>query len=189
MMHGHKTPTHFETLARPHVGALQRVAFRMTGDKNVADELAQEACLRAYKSFDQFEEGTNFKAWIFRILTNLCTDSLRRKARSPFVLVDTDSGDAFVTLAPESEQPDVQLINKELRRDVNCAILNLSPEVRIVVALSLLKEFTYQEIADNVGCPIGTVRSRLSRGRQQLQLELKDHMNAHARFQEDKRRG
>ena len=182
-------PATFETLARPHLGGLRRVAFRMTNDKELAAELTQEAFLRAYKAFDQFEQGTNFKAWIFRILTNLCTDSLRKKARSPFVLVDTESSDAFVSLAPEAEQPDIRLINKQLRHDVSRAILNLSPEVRIVVALSLLKEFSYQEIADNVGCPVGTVRSRLSRGRAQLQLELKDHMNAHVTVRGDKRHG
>jgi len=66
-------PATFETLARPHLGGLRRVAFRMTNDKELAAELTQEAFLRAYKAFDQFEQGTNFKAWIFRILTNLCT--------------------------------------------------------------------------------------------------------------------
>lgn len=166
--------TDFEALTRPHVAGLWRVALRMTGDRDAADELTQEVCLRAYRGFDRFETGTNYRAWIFRIMTNLCSDVLRRRAREPFVAVG-ESDAPLEGLAPESDRPDEQLMRKGLREDLFQAVQNLSPEIRLVVSLALIKELSYQEIAEIAGCPLGTVRSRLSRGRQQLQQQLKDY--------------
>lgn len=165
----------FETLTRPHVAALWRVALRMTGDRDAADDLTQETCLRAYRGFDRFQEGTNYRAWLFRIMTNLCLDLLRRRARSPLVAVG-EEGDPAKGLAPEAERPDAQLIRKRFREELVCAIQNLPPDIRLVVSLALLEGLSYREIAEIAGCPVGTVRSRLSRGRQQLQQDLKDYM-------------
>lgn len=169
----------FERLTRPHVRALCRTALRMTGDSQTAEDLTQETCLRAYKAFDSFEEGTNYQAWIFRIMSNLCTDHLRRQARAPFI--DWDCEEASATRArycSDEERPDVQLLRKTFRGDAFKAMARLSPEVRLVVSLALVEGFTYQEIADAAGCPVGTVRSRLNRGRQQLQKDLKEYMPA-----------
>ena len=164
----------FESLTRPHVDAMWRTAFRMTGDRDDADELTQEACLNAYRSFSHFEPGSNYRAWIFRILTNLCLDHLRRQARSPIVRSDPDGKDLERGAAmPRSRDPDVQAFRSEIRTAVLRAMSQLTPEIRLVVALALLEERTYKEIAEIVGCPVGTVRSRLSRGRQQLRRTLK----------------
>ena len=170
--HGEST---FESLTRPHVGALWRVALRMTGDRDAADDLTQETCLRAYRAFDRFEDGTNYRAWIFRIMTNLCSDWLRRQARSPFAALG-EADDTVPLPAPETDRPDVQLNAKRFREELFRAMENLAPEVRLVISLALLKELSYQEIAEIAGCPVGTVRSRISRGRQQLQQDLRDFM-------------
>ncbi len=167
--------TRFEILTRPHVAALWRVALRMTGDRDAADDLTQEACLRAYRAFDRFEEGTNYKAWLLRIMTNLCLDLLRRRARSALVPFDED-GDHAPGVPPEADGPDAQLIRKRFREELACVMDKLSPEVRLVVSLALLKGLSYQEIAEIAGCPVGTVRSRLNRGRKQLQQDLKHYM-------------
>ena len=165
----------FESLTRPHVGALWRVALRMTGDRDQADDLTQETCLRAYRAFDRFEDGTNYRAWIFRIMTNLCADFLRRKARAPFAAVG-EADDPLPYPAPESDRPDEQLNAKRFREALVRAMEDLEPEVRLVISLALLKELSYREIAEIAGCPVGTVRSRISRGRQQLQQDLMEFM-------------
>ena len=167
--------TRFESLTRPHVTALWRVGLRMTGDRDAADDLTQEACLRAYRAFDRFEEGTNYKAWLLRIMTNLCLDLLRRRARAVLVPLGED-GDHAPSVAPENERPDAQLIRKRFREELAHAMDKLPPEVRLVVSLALLKGLSYQEIAEIAGCPVGTVRSRLNRGRKQLQQDLRHYM-------------
>ena len=163
----------FENLTQPHVDALWRTAFRMTGDRDAADDLTQEACLRAYRSFSRFKPGSNYRAWIFRILTNLCLDHLRREKRSPVVRSDVDTNilESGVTM-PREHDPDVQVLRRQIRSAVLRAMSQLTPEIRLVVSLALLEDRTYQEIAEIAGCPIGTVRSRLSRGRQQLRRTL-----------------
>lgn len=165
----------FEDMTQPHVDALWRVAHRMTRDRDLADDLTQEACLRAYRAFDQFELGTNYKAWIFRILTNLCADHLRRQTRTPFCVVDTEDGMPDL-MAPMHELPDHQLMRKDFRRDLETALSALSPDLRLVMSLSLLQELSYSEIAMISDCPVGTVRSRISRGRQKLRELLADHL-------------
>lgn len=167
----------FEHLTRPLVRSLCRTALRMTGESQTAEDLTQEACLKAYRAFGSYKEGTNYQAWIFRIMSNLCTDYLRRKSRAPFVdWVDKEVDSALASHCSENEQPDVQLLHKNFRGDAFRAMARLAPEVRLVVSLALLDGFTYQEIADVANCPIGTVRSRLNRGRQQLQEELRGYM-------------
>ena len=166
----------FESLTRPHIDALWRTAFRMTGHRDDADDLTQAACLKAYRSFPQFEPGSNYRAWIFRILTNLCLDHLRRQARSTVVRSDVDRKilESGATM-PREQEPDVQVLRSEIHSAVLRAMSQLTPEIRLVVALALLEDRTYKEIAEIVGCPVGTVRSRLSRGRQQLRRTLRGY--------------
>ncbi|MGI9388077.1 MAG: sigma-70 family RNA polymerase sigma factor [Methyloligellaceae bacterium] len=167
----------FERLTRPLIGALNRTAYRMTGDRHVAEDLVQETCLRAYRAFYKFKEGTNYQAWIFRILSNLCTDHLRRSSRAPFVQWNEDEVSGLVAGAgSETDQPDILYLHKTFRDDSLRAMARLAPEVRLVVALALLEDFSYQQIAEVAGCPIGTVRSRLNRGRTLLQQDLRDYM-------------
>jgi len=169
----------FEGLTRPHVDALWQTAFRMTGDRDAADDLTQETCLKAFRSFSRFKPGSNYRAWIFRILTNLCLDHLRREKRSLFLRPDGDMNvlERGATVRRDDE-PEVQVFRNEVRCAVFRAMNQLTPEIRLVVSLALLEGRTYQEVAEIVGCPVGTVRSRLSRGRRQLRQSLKGYTPA-----------
>lgn len=146
----------------------------------MADDLAQDACTKAFKSFDQYEKDTNYKAWIFKILTNIWKDSIRKEARAPFNSWDEDEIEKAT--AHDRHEPAFECQNREFYNHAIEAIARLSPPVRVVVCFSLLDGLSYQEIADIANIPIGTVRSRLSRGRRQLQSELKAH-----RFVDDRK--
>lgn len=168
----------FEAMTKPHLDALYRTARRMTGDAQTAEDVVQETCLKAYRGLDGFQPGTNYGAWLFRILTNTCIDWRRRRGIGetvdlhalPDAVLAGDVGSA--TLDRREPDPEANLLVAEFRRDVMCAVGRLSPELRMVVLLAVFEEYSYAEIAEVVGCPIGTVRSRLNRGRQQLQADL-----------------
>lgn len=163
----------FEALARKHIEALWRTALRMSGSRETADDLVQETCLRAFRSFSEYESGTNFKAWIFRILTNLCKDYYRRESRTP--LKEWDDVEVKKATAQSNHgisQPDAVLEATDLTKDTYTAMSALKPNIRVVVSLSLLGDFSYQQISELLDIPVGTVRSRLNRGRMQLQADL-----------------
>lgn len=163
----------------PHLDALYRTAFAMTKNSGDADDLVQDTYLRAYQFFDQFQGGTNARAWLFRILTNLYINSYRRRTREPervsydeledFYLYnrlsDAQSGGA-------SGSPEEEVVQKVQIDAIRGAIDRLPDEYRDTVILADLNEFSYQEIADMLQIPIGTVRSRLSRGRRLVQKSL-----------------
>ncbi len=175
---GKSSRDEFDRLTRPHVEMLYRTALRMTADTHMAEDLVQETCLRAFRAFDSFKSGTNFKAWLFRIMSNLAIDNARRHEKVSFV--EWDDQEASGVWSGNQNQagrsPEVHVLHKSFMNDAFKAMTQLSPEIRIVVALAILEEFSYEEIAESVGCPIGTVRSRLSRGRKQLQAELGDYL-------------
>lgn len=180
----------YERLVRPCLPSLYRTALRMTGDAPAAEDLVQDACLKAYCGFDRFQKGTNFKAWLFRIMTNRFIDTKRGAARAPAldprdVDVDTITGIDSTTHG----NPEIHVLYKTFRSEAFRAMDTLPPDIRAVVALSLLREFSYQEIADVVGCPIGTVRSRLSRGREQLRDRLMDFVPSSAGIARNAPRG
>ncbi len=168
----------FDQLVRPHVDMLYRTALRMTADSHLAEDLVQETCLRAFRSFETFKKGTNFKAWVFRILSNATIDNARRNANVTFIEWDdgetgNDGPGAYSAIG---RSPEVHVLHQSFMNDAFKAMMRLSPEIRMVVALSILEEFSYDEIAQSVGCPVGTVKSRLSRGRKQLQEDLGDYL-------------
>jgi RNA polymerase sigma-70 factor (ECF subfamily) len=153
----------------------------MTGDRHAAEDLVQETCLRAYRGFAGFSHGTNFKAWLFRILTNACIDGRRRDSRMALVeLTDdrlgTEAMEGTLGRSGQPMGPEIHVLRKTFRSAAFQAMTTLPPDIRAVVALALLEGFSYQEIADIVGCPVGTVRSRLSRGRQHLQQALQEYV-------------
>lgn len=170
----------YETLVRPCFDALYRTALRMTGNSHAAEDLVQDTCLRAFIAFDRFRMGSNFKAWIFRILTNAFIDSQRKQARAPLVRLEEESHTHSATLysaaSSPRHDPEIHLLYRSFRSEAFQAMAALPADVRVVVALSLLEEFTYREIAEIVQCPVGTVRSRLSRGRRQLQIALRRYV-------------
>lgn len=172
----------FEELTYPHLDALYRFAFQRVRDVYQAEDLVQEVCLKAYRSFDRFERGTDYKAWLFRILINLISDFQRKASRKP-VEIDLETEDFLAKHSTESESshlvdPERQLLAVSLAREVQAAIDALPQEWQVVVLLSFLEEFSYKEIADILNCPIGTVMSRLYRARQVLRRRLVQYLQS-----------
>ncbi|MFQ5452773.1 MAG: sigma-70 family RNA polymerase sigma factor [Candidatus Zixiibacteriota bacterium] len=169
----------FETEAIPHMDALYRTALRMTKNDNDAQDLVQETYVKAYRFWDKFELGSNCRAWLFRIMTNIFINEYRSKARSPMAVNVDDIDDNFLygqlATVEGVKNPEVQLFNKIFDDDVKKAIENLPDDFRLVVVLSFLEGFSYQEIANIADLQLGTVKSRLHRGRKLLQKELFDY--------------
>ena len=171
------TKTDFEREVMPHLPALYGVALRMTKNEGDAEDLVQETVLRAYRFFDSFEAGTNCKAWLFRILTNLFCNRYREREREREVLDEAESSDAnlgqFVGSAPRDAE--TALLGRMVSRDVERALAAVPTEFRLAVILADLEDFSYKEIAEIMDCPAGTVMSRLYRGRKILQKLLYDY--------------
>jgi RNA polymerase sigma-70 factor (ECF subfamily) len=154
----------------------------MTRNGDDAQDLVQEAALQAFRAFKSFQEGTNFKAWFFRILTNLFINAYRRRQREPGIdtLPDLEDAPALYLFKRTQEMgmhawnsdPAALVLERFEAEQVCSAIAALPEDYRIVSALYFMEEFSYQEIAEIVGCPVGTVRSRLHRGRRMLQKAL-----------------
>jgi RNA polymerase sigma-70 factor (ECF subfamily) len=169
----------FERHLAPLLGAAYGTAFHMARNRDDAEDLVQEAAVRAFRSFHTFQEGTNFKAWFFRILTNLFLEKHRHRQREPET-VDLDEP-PFTYLYHQTRQmglhdrdadPAALVLRKLEAEQVAAAIASLAEEYRTVCTLFFMQEFSYQEIAEILDCPIGTVRSRLHRGRRALQVAL-----------------
>ena len=169
----------FEAEALPHMDALLRTALRMTKNSNDAEDLVQEALTKAYRSWDKFESGTNCRAWLFKIMTNMFINEYRSKSRTPVALSvdDVDDGFLYGQLASAGAQrtPEEELFGRILDDDIKNAIAELPEDYRLVVTLSFVEGFSYQEIADIVDLQLGTVKSRLHRGRRLLQKRLYDY--------------
>ena len=165
----------FEREALPHLDTLYRVALRYTREPARAQDLVQDTMLKAFRSWHRYEPGTNVRAWLLTILRNTFINDYRReKQRGP--TVDITTAETF-SLFPEVQEEDPeghffdQIVDDEVRR----AIDDLPEEFRETVVLSELEGMTYQEIADVTGAPVGTVKSRLFRGRRALQRKLYDY--------------
>ncbi len=168
----------FEREALPHMDALYNFALRMTGDPDDADDLLQETYLKAYRFFDKFERGTNCKAWLFRIMKNSFINIYRRVSKEPDKVDYDDVEEFYHSIRAESTDPndlEERLFSNLLDDDVTRALEELPEDFRTVVILCDIEGFTYEEIADFVECPIGTVRSRLHRGRKMLRAKLFDY--------------
>jgi len=169
----------FEKEALPHMDALYRTALRMTKNVGDAEDLVQEALVKAYRFWDKFETGSNCRAWLFKIMTNVFINEYRSKSRSPMSVNVDDIDDNYLygQLAANSDgdNPEKELFAKMLDDDVKKAIDELPEDFRIVVVLSFIEGFSYQEIAEIADLQLGTVKSRLHRGRKLLQKELLDY--------------
>lgn len=169
----------FESLLMPILGAAYGTARNMTRHNDDAEDLVQEAALRAFRAFHTFEEGTNFKAWFFRILTNLFYEKHRKREREPDTVSIEEAPDLFLYtqtvaagLHERHTDPASLVLSNMTTEQIVAAIAALPEEYRVVASLYFMEEFSYEEIAAMIGCPIGTVRSRLHRGRKMLQKSL-----------------
>lgn len=172
-----KKKQEFEAEAMPHLETMYQAAYHLTRDPTAAEDLVQEACLQAFRFWDKYQKGTNCRAWLLRILRNLYINQYRRKAQQP-VRVDYTELDRYYSQVVESavvnaqRDPSEELFDNLIDEEIVRALDQLPEEFRQVVILSDLQELTYKEIADILDCPVGTVRSRLSRGRKLLQALL-----------------
>ncbi len=165
----------FEDVALVHLDALYRSALRLTHNRAEAEDLVQEACLRAFRSFHRFNPGTNCRAWLFTILRNAFLNGLRRGGHE---LLDADSAtwDGATRSVTEADaggaHPEEEFFLRVLHGDVDQALKALPLPFREIVMLADLEGLSYKEIAQVVDCPTGTVMSRLSRGRAMLRQTL-----------------
>ena len=168
----------FETQMLPHIDALYRTAFSMTKNAGDAEDLVQDTYMRAFQFFDQFQGGTNARAWLFRILTNLYINSYRRRTREPERVSYDELEDFYLYNRLSDAQsaggasPEDVIVQRVQIDAIRAAIDELPDEYRQTVILADLNEFSYQDISEMLEIPIGTVRSRLSRGRRLVQKAL-----------------
>jgi RNA polymerase sigma-70 factor (ECF subfamily) len=169
-------PSDFEKEALPHLPALYAAALRMTRHDKDAEDLVQDALVRAYRFFDTFEAGTNCKAWLFRILTNVFCNRYREREREHEILHEAEASPAnfeqFLAGAEAGRDVETALLGHMVSGDVEKALAALPSDFRMAVILADLEDFSYKEIADIMECPAGTVMSRLYRGRKMLQQAL-----------------
>jgi RNA polymerase sigma-70 factor, ECF subfamily len=170
-------PSDFEREAMPHLPALYAAALRMTRHEKDAEDLVQDALLRAYRFFDTFEAGTNCKAWLFRILTNVFCNRYREREREHEILHEAEASPANVEqfiagASVEAADAESALLGHMISADVEKALAALPSDFRMAVILADLEDFSYKEIAEIMECPAGTVMSRLYRGRKMLQQLL-----------------
>ena len=170
----------FEKACVEHLDALYASALKLTRDDTRAEELVQDTYLRAFRAADGFEWGTNLKAWLFRILTNTFINDYRHKIHERRYVeraaVEPLYDEVLDRQAREhAADPEAALFTRFFQRDLERALDDLPDEFRVVVVLADLQGFAYKEIAEMIGCPIGTVMSRLHRGRRLLQKALVDY--------------
>lgn len=160
----------FETVALPYMDILYRGALKMTRNEAEAQDLVQDTYLKAYQFFDKFKKGTDPKAWLFKILKNTFINKYRRERKTPEMVTIADaelSGELAATTTQEDE-----IFDKLLDDDLTSAMNALPEKFRLTIILSDLEGFKYQEIAETLDCPLGTVMSRLHRGRRTLRGKL-----------------
>jgi RNA polymerase sigma-70 factor (ECF subfamily) len=168
----------FQADALPLLDSLYGAALRMTRNPQDAEDLVQETMLRAYRAFDRFEAGTNLKAWLFRILTNAYINTYRKRQREPQKVSadEVEEFDLYRELKNHDTQfeatPESIVLDSLVDSDIIDAIDDLPEQFRLAVILSDIEGFSYAEMAEIMDVPMGTVMSRLHRGRKALQKRL-----------------
>jgi RNA polymerase sigma-70 factor (ECF subfamily) len=174
----------FERQALPFLDSLYNTAYRLARNSEDAEDLVQETYLKAYRSFDQFTPGTNLKAWMFKILKNAFINEYRRRQTVP---QESDFAEIEENLeshlrpeaAGQIKNPEQEAVEAALDENVQRALDELPPDYRMAVVLADLEGFSYKEIADILEIPVGTVMSRLYRGRKLLEEVLLRYARTH----------
>jgi len=175
----------------PHANALYGSAYRLTRNAGDAEDLVQETMLRAYRFWHSYTEGSNCKAWLFKILSNTFINTYQRKKRSGEILnaavAEQESTDGVLIHAKAQSQltPEELLVQQSLSEDVERALAAIPKDFRIAVVLCDVEGFSYKEISEILECPVGTVMSRLYRGRRLLQNELREFAKSQGLIKED----
>ncbi len=176
----------FEREALVHLDSLYHVALRLTRNRAEAEDVVQEAFLRAFRSFHRFNPGTNCRAWLFTILRNVFLNRVRTQGRE---VLETEMGGLdhaeMATEAQVDKNPEEHFLQTMLHGDVDRALTMLPLAFREAVMLVDIEGLTYREVAEVQGCPIGTVMSRLSRGRALLRRALSRFAREHGYVKEE----
>lgn len=165
----------FEREAVPHMDALYNFAIKMTGDSDDASDLLQETYLKAFRFWDKFEKGTNCKAWLFRIMKNTYINTYRKNTKEPDKVDYEEIENFYENIKPSSTDSahlEKDIYDNLLDDELSSAISSLPEDFRTVIILCDIEGYTYDEIADFVDVPVGTVRSRLHRARKMLFTKL-----------------
>jgi len=170
----------FERVALPQLSRLYTSAFYLTQDKAEAEDLVQETYLRALRFFGKFETGTNVRAWLLAILRNLFINRYRQKRREPTTVDWENIDEVYESMVEQGENmgrsiPEHHFVSQMMDDEVESALKGLPEEFRTAIVLVDIEELSYQEAAQVMECPVGTVRSRVSRGRRMLQVALRGY--------------
>ena len=184
-----KRQKEFETEAFPHKDILFNFALRTTGDKDDAHDLLQETFMKAFRFWDKYEKGTNIRAWLFRIMKNTYINRYRKETREPGMVDYDDVENFYDSIRDDStDSNDLQkrMYSNMLSDEVTEALQSLPEDFRTVVILCDIEGLMYDEISEFLNCPIGTVRSRLHRGRKMLEEKLYNYAKDRGIITEDK---
>ncbi len=171
----------FEREALPHSDLLYNYALRMTNNVADAEDLVQETYLKAFRFWDSYQQGTNIRAWLFRIMKNSYINRYRKEVREPEKVVYDDVTNLYTRTGDDAADPHdahESTFGSLLDDEIAGAIASLPAEFRTVVILCDIEGLTYEEVADFMECPLGTVRSRLHRGRKLLRAALSAYAQA-----------
>lgn len=163
-----------------HLDHLYRVALHLVRNEDEAQDCVQETCARALGAYSQFTPGSNMKAWLTRILYNLFFDAYARNKRmvaADDLLADRDAAkDYWESVTTDRPGPESHFLQQELGAKIGAALKRIPEEFRVPIVLVDMGDFSYAEVAEILSCPVGTVRSRLSRGRKLLQKQLSGYL-------------
>jgi RNA polymerase sigma-70 factor (ECF subfamily) len=163
----------FNSLVEIHQRAVYNLCLRMLGNSSLAEDATQEAFFSAYRGMAGFK-GQHFRPWLMRIASNACTDELRRRGRRPAMSIDAPlpGSEEPIDLPDTAAGPEAQALRRETQGVVQAALLRLPPDQRLAVVLCDIQGFAYEEIAEAMRTSVGTVKSRIARGREKLRREL-----------------
>lgn len=154
---------------------LYQVCYRMLSNKQEAEDIAQEAFVRAYMNLHTFDQKRKFSTWLYRIATNLCIDRIRKKKPDYYLdaeVAGTEGLDLYSQVAAEDQLPEETLVQMELQERIQYEIGRLPDKYRSVIVLKYIEELSLQEISDILDMPLGTVKTRIHRGREALRKQL-----------------
>ena len=169
----------FDRLVQRYHKQAYNIAYRLTGNHADAEDLTQEAFLRAFRFFDHYRRDLPFENWLYRIMSNLFVDDLRRRPKARIHSLDAPVGgdassesNAYLEIPDNRESPERVVLHEELDEKIQKALLTLPNDFRMTVILADIEGMSYEEISETMKCSLGTVRSRLHRGRKMLRSRL-----------------
>ncbi|WP_421382715.1 RNA polymerase sigma factor SigW [Bacillus salacetis] len=154
-----------------------QICFRMLGNRHEAEDIAQEAFIRAYVNIHTFNQKRKFSTWLYRIATNLCIDRIRKKKPDYYLdaeVTGTDGLTMYSQVAAEGQLPEEEVEEMELQAEIQRQILKLPDKYRSVIVLKYIEELSLQEISEILDLPLGTVKTRIHRGREALRKQLRN---------------